>query len=101
MAALATSSAALKIHAADGFVGTCCAGMHIQPNINLSVKINAHGKLIVKFTTPKKLTCPLKIIGWKMYFAYRNSPYLRGLGHFRGCKSLWTLRSPIWHPLAG
>ena len=58
MAALATSSAALKIHAEDGFVGTCSAGMGIQPNRNLNAKTNALGKLIMKFIILPKLSVP-------------------------------------------
>ena len=34
---------------------------------------------------PGKLTCPLKITGWKMYFLYWNNPLFRGHVRFRGC----------------
>ena len=95
MAALATSSAALKIHAADGFVGTCCAGMHIQPSINLSVKTNAVGKMIVKFIAPQKTNMSPENQWLEDVFCLSTSPCLRGHGHFRGCKSVWTLRNPI------
>ena len=41
---------------------------------------------------PRKLTCPLKIKGWKMSFLLKWSP-LRGLFSFQGCTSIadgWT-----------
>ena len=37
---------------------------------------------------PRKLTCPLKFNGWKMYFLLKWS-LLRGLVSFQGCISFW------------
>ena len=43
---------------------------------------------------PGKLTCPLKINGWKMYFLLKQSLF-RGHVSFQGCINfLWVTKSP-------
>ena len=46
------------------------------------------GLIFLTKLLPGKLTCPLKINGWEMYFLLKYS-LLRGHVSFRGCISTW------------